>query len=305
MEIHQGHRKLNLNKPVVAIGVFDGVHRGHRSLISEVVEAAEKERKDSLIITFKQHPRHVLAGGDMPLLTTTDEKISLMGELGVGHVLLLDFDREFSNTSACDFVTKTLAGEIGAGRLILGYDQRIGRNGEGDYSTIRQCTDDITIVQSESVIAGGIPISSSAIRTLLLAGDIDGANELLGYNYSLSGEVIRGRMIGRSLGFPTANIRIDDTQKLIPVNGVYAVGVELNGIACKGMMSIGTNPTVNKSPDFRSIEVNIFDFSRDIYGQKIIVRFRKRLRDEIKFQDVMQLAAQMDLYRRNALEVLK
>lgn len=305
MEIHQGYGELKLNRPVVAVGVFDGVHRGHRSLISKVVEAARNEKKDSLIITFRQHPKHILAGGELPLLTTTDEKISLMDELGAGHVMILDFSQEFSNISACDFVKEVLIGQTGASELILGYDQRIGRNGEGDFSIISQCTDAIQVQQSEGVFYGGIPISSSTIRSRLLSGDIDGANDLLGYSYSISGKVIRGKMIGHSLGFPTANIGVDNPQKLIPLNGVYAVEVSVENSVYKGMLSIGTNPTVNDDEKLRSIEVNILDFGKDIYDQDITVRFIKRLRDEKKFPDLNQLVAQMELDRRNVMGLLK
>lgn len=306
MEIHQGHRKLNLSGSVVTVGVFDGVHRGHRALIDNVVNTAEQENRDSVVVTFRQHPRNVLGGTSMQLLTTHEEKISLIEKLGVDHLVILNFNREFSSTSACDFVKEVLINSIGAKHLVFGYDHRIGKDGAGDFNTIKNCPglDDMLITRSEGIFSDGQAVSSSTIRTALFEGDLDLANDLLGYSYALSGKVIEGKKLGRSLGFPTANIKPDDRHKLIPCNGVYAVEVLRKDMVYKGMLSIGTNPTVSPGNSRRSIEVNILDFNEDLYGEKMTIRFRKRLRDERRFPDIRQLEAQMEKDRIETYRLL-
>ncbi|HLP72378.1 MAG TPA: bifunctional riboflavin kinase/FAD synthetase [Bacteroidales bacterium] len=306
MEIHRGHRKLNLTGSVVTVGVFDGVHKGHRALIDNVINASRQENGPSVVVTFKQHPRNVLGPASLQLLTTIEEKISLIEDLGVEHMIILDFNHEFSSTSACDFVRKVLKDQVGARHLVFGYDHRIGKDGEGDFNTIKNCTglDGMIVTQSDGVFEGSRPVSSSMIRNALLEGDIDHANSLLAYNYTLSGEVMAGRKLGRVLGFPTANIKPGDSHKLIPGNGVYAVEVIADEARYMGMLSIGTNPTINPGNRQRSIEVHILDFDKDIYGQKLTVIFRKRLRDEKKFSDMQQLADQMEADRLETIRQL-
>lgn len=306
MEIHRGHKRLNLSGSVATVGVFDGVHKGHRSLIDNVVRTAGQENGESVVITFNRHPRNVLGEPSLQLLTTMEEKISLMQELGIDHLIILDFNHEFSNTSACDFVRNVVIGQIGARHLVYGYDQRIGKDGEGDFVTIKNCSGlgGLTITRSEGVFSGGVPVSSSTIRKALLEGNIDLANDLLGYYYYLSGEVVEGKKLGHRLGFPTANIGPGDSSKLVPANGVYAVEVLRGGLTYKGMLSIGTNPTVNPGNNQRSIEVHILDFDQDIYGESITVKFRKRLRDEKKFPDTNQLVDRMAEDRLETIRLL-
>lgn len=308
MKIHKGYAEVNLVDPVVTMGVFDGVHTGHRALLDRLVNVAETEGRESAVITFYPHPRMVLDNENQTLsfLTTMDEKQELLSKSKVDHLIILEFSREFSNIKACDFIRDILVREMGTKHLIVGYDHHFGRRGEGDFSTIRQCPDlkNVTVEQFHGVYSGSVPVSSSIIRDYLLNGNLDEANMMLGYSYFLRGGVVHGKHLGKKLGYPTANILPDDRYKLVPANGVYAVEVQLGDENFRGMLSIGTNPTVNSAGSARSIEVNIFDFDRDIYGSSILIRFRKRLRDEKKFDNIEQLVRQMKSDKSDSLRFL-
>lgn len=308
MIIHEGYENLNLISPVVTLGIFDGVHLGHKSLLDHLVALAKSEKGESVVITFSPHPRLVLDQnrGNLSFLTTMEEKIVLLEETKIDHLVIIEFNKKFSTIPACDFLNEVLVGKIGAKHLLIGYNHHFGRNGEGDYNTIKKCTEslDFNVEQMQGFLAGNSAISSSLIREALLTGKLDDANRWLGYFYSVSGTVVEGRKIGRSIGFPTANINPDYQYKLIPGNGVYAVEVKLEGLIYPGMLSIGLNPTVNKDPGKRSIEVHILNFNKDIYGKTLSLIFRKRLRNEIKFDNTTQLARQMELDRQEVLHLL-
>lgn len=296
MIIHNGYENLVIVSPVVTLGIFDGVHRGHRMLIDCLISRAKETGGESVVITFSPHPRLVLEKDHLNLtfLTTLEEKKDLLEKAGIDHLVIIDFSIEFSRMPACDFVKDILSGRIGTKYLIVGYDHHFGRNGEGDFDTIKQCSGslDFKLEKVQGLQTEEGAISSTSIRDALLNGRLDDANRLLGYNYSLTGIIVDGEKIGRSIGFPTANIR-PEAHKLIPANGVYAVEVKTDDGYYPGMMSIGTNPTLNREKGIRSIEVNILNFDRDIYDSDITVIFRKRLRDEIKFDSLDQLAIQM------------
>jgi riboflavin kinase / FMN adenylyltransferase len=296
MIIHQGYDNLHINLPVVTLGIFDGVHRGHRRVLDCLTERAKETGGESVVITFSPHPRFVLEKDhlDLTFLTTPDEKKELLDKAGIDHLIIIDFSTGFSKIPACDFVRDILVGKIGARYLIVGYDHHFGRSGEGDFQTITQCSGllDFKVEQVPGLKGEDGAISSSLIRKKLLTGNLDDAGRLLGYNYSLTGIIIEGKKIGRTIGFPTANIK-PEAHKLIPANGVYAVEVNTDGGTYPGMLSIGTNPTVSNENVIRSIEVNILNFERDIYGKSITVTFRKRLRNEIKFDSIDKLAKQM------------
>jgi riboflavin kinase/FMN adenylyltransferase len=308
MIIHKGYENLDLFNPVVTMGIFDGVHRGHKSLLDKLVSKAGKVNGDSVVITFSPHPRLVLEKDHLNLsfLTTMEEKIVLLDKYGIDHLIIIEFSKQFSRMSACDFVEKVLVAKIGIKHLLLGYDHHFGRKGEGNYNTIKQCSAsfDFTVEQVQGFHTEEGEISSSAIRDALLNGRLDEANSWLGYAYNLGGRVVEGRQIGRSLGFPTANIKPDDQYKLIPGNGVYAVEVRLDEGIYPGMLSIGSNPTVNNDGRARTIEVHIINFNRDVYGSMITVIFRKRLRDEIKFDNTQKLAEQMAIDKQITLKLL-
>ncbi|MBK7131806.1 MAG: bifunctional riboflavin kinase/FAD synthetase [Bacteroidales bacterium] len=308
MIIHYGCESLNLGSPVVTLGIFDGVHRGHMTLLSSLVLRAKEANGESVVITFSPHPRLVLSKdqADLMFLTTMKEKQVLLDGAGIDHLMVLDFSEEFSRMNACDFVSEVLVDKIGTKHLLVGYNHHFGRRGEGDFNTIVQCSESFNFkveqVQGFQTEEGAI--SSSIIRKALTEGRLDAANSMLGYPYSLSGEVVPGKQLGRSLGFPTANIKPDDKHKLIPANGVYAVEVMIKGTEYKGMLSIGTNPTVNDSSADRSIEVNILNFEKDIYGENITITFKKWLRDEIRFNNVSELTRQMEIDKQDTIRLL-
>jgi riboflavin kinase/FMN adenylyltransferase len=308
MKVHRGYDDLQLVRPVVTLGTFDGVHLGHVQLINAVIDAAHKEGGESVIITFNPHPRQVVGNENHEffLLTTLAEKLALLEGTGIDHVIIQEFSREFAAIGACDFLSEVLVKRTGTRKLIMGYDHKFGREGEGDINKIRQCAElsELCVEQVHALVIGGKPVSSSLIRDALASGRLDEANGMLGYSYCISGSVVRGNQIGRTIGFPTANISIDDECKLIPGNGVYAVEVLLEKDIYKGILSIGTNPTVTPGNSKRSIEVHIIDFTGDIYGKPITVRFRKRLREERRYVDTVELSRQIELDKLEALRVL-
>jgi riboflavin kinase / FMN adenylyltransferase len=308
MIIHKGYDNLKLAGSVVTLGIFDGVHIGHRALIDRLVSAAHQAGGESVVVTFFPHPRMVLENNktDLSFLTTMEEKQKILEAAGIDHLIILEFNREFSNIPACDFLRDILLKRIGTRHLIIGYDHHFGRRGEGDFETIRHCREleTLKIEKINGVVINNKFVSSSSIRSLLLSGKLDEANSMLGYSYSLGGTVIHGKHLGRSIGFPTANINPDDKFKLIPGNGVYATEVVINDLIFKGMLSIGSNPTVNTDANAISIEVHIIGFNEDIYGSKISIRFCKRLRDERKFDNTVQLAEQMEIDKLETIRIL-
>jgi riboflavin kinase/FMN adenylyltransferase len=308
MVIHDGYENLNLNSPVATLGIFDGVHRGHMALIEFLVKQAREANGESVVITFSPHPRLVLEpnNNNLAFLTTMEEKKILLEKAHIDHLIVIQFTKLFSSITACDFIRDILFDKVGTRHLIIGYNHHFGRRGEGDFNTIKQCSDEAGFIveQVAGLTTEEGAISSSLIREALLKGRLDEANSWLGYPYSLSGSVIEGKKIGRTIGFPTANIKPDSQNKLIPCNGVYAVEVKLENEVFPGMLSIGSNPTVNNDMNFRSVEVHILNYGMDIYGKNISVIFRKRLREEKKFESLEQLTEQMELDKRETLRLL-
>jgi riboflavin kinase/FMN adenylyltransferase len=308
MIIHEGYENLNLIAPVATLGIFDGVHRGHLALLDCLVSRAQEEKVESVVITFSPHPRLVLEQNNINLsfLTTMQEKKVLLESAKVDHLIVIEFTNEFSKIPACDFIKDILVEKIGTKHLIIGYDHHFGIRGEGDFNTIKKYSEafGFRVEQVQGYHTEEGAISSSSIREALLKGKLDEANKWLGYSYSITGSIIEGRKIGRTIGFPTANIIPDSKHKLIPCNGVYAVEVQLDNEVYPGMLSIGSNPTVNADTRLRSIEVHILNFDNNVYGRKISIIFRKRLRDEKKFDNLEQLTEQMVLDKQNTLRLL-
>jgi riboflavin kinase / FMN adenylyltransferase len=306
MQVHNLYEDLNLSGTVITVGIFDGVHRGHRALLSLLVQRAKEKQLQSAIVTFSSHPKSILGSASQHILTTPEEKTHLLAGTGVDHLFVTEFTRELSNMRACEFVKNILAGRLSARHLILGYNHHLGKSGEGTFETVRNCMDphELTSEQADVFQHNGTPVSSSAIRALLSSGDVEYANELLGYEYSLSGRVIEGKRIGRNIGFPTANIEPLSADKLVPGHGVYAVRVETGYGKHAGMLSIGTNPTINPQSSYISIEVHIIGFNSDIYNSRITVSFVKKLRDEIKFSGTADLATQMEADKQETLRIL-
>ncbi len=308
MTVHYGYEGVRLLRPVVTSGIFDGVHRGHKALLEVLVSRAREMQGESVAITFSPHPRLVLPGEGLKqvCLNTPAEKITLLEECHIDHLIILEFTAEFSRMGAEEFIGSILAGKFGTKHLVIGYDHHFGRDAGGDYEMIKRLAgaSGFTVEQVEGVREDDSVISSSIIRGALLGGRLDEANRKLGYFYRLGGSVVKGRRLGRSLGFPTANIMPGDRHKLIPADGVYAVEVILGPATYPGMLSIGYNPTVSRGERKRSIEVHIINFEGNIYGREITILFRHRLRDEIRFETTEELKRQMELDRDWALRLL-
>lgn len=280
---------------VATIGFFDGVHRGHRFLIEQVRKAAAMRGTRSALITFPVHPRKVMNRDFQPeLLTTRDEKLTLLAEAGVDYCMMLDFTPDISRLTAREFMTRILKERYNVHALVIGYDHRFGHNrseGFDDYCRYGKEVG-MEVIRAEACLVDDIRVSSSAIRNFLHQSNIEEANQCLGYEYFLDGTVVGGYQVGRKIGFPTANLRVDDPDKLVPMDGVYAVHVTFDGNTHNGMLSIGNRPTIGNGPE-RSIEVNIFNFHSDIYDKFIRLSFVHYLRPQLKFDHVDKLIEQI------------
>ncbi len=309
MKIHFTLDNFNARKPVVTIGTFDGLHKGHQLVIEQLKTFAREIGGESVIFTFYPHPRLVTSPGDtsLRLLTTRDEKINLFEQMGIDHLVIYPFDKKFSETSYTDFVRDILVGKMGTRCLVVGYDHRFGKNREGSFDYLQKCAEKyrFEVKKTEALSVDVEEVSSTKIRAALESGEISKANSFLGYNFTLHGTVVDGKRLGRTLGFPTANIEASDKYKIIPGYGVYAVWVKFEQNTYKGMLNIGMRPTFNNNADNRSIEVHIFDFSQDIYGKEITLFFVDKIRDEQKFDGVDSLVNQLKNDKLVALEILE
>lgn len=297
-----------LPEPCVAtIGFFDGVHRGHRFLIDQVRQVAAVRGMRSALITFPVHPRKVMNRDFQPeLLTTRDEKLDLLAGTGVDYCMMLDFTPDVSRLTAREFMTDILKERYNVHALVIGYDHRFGHNrseGFEDYCRYGE-TVGMEVIRAEACVVDSIRVSSSAIRNFLHEGKVEEANRCLGYDYFLDGTVVGGYQVGRKIGFPTANLQVDDPDKLIPVDGVYAVRVTFDGKTHDGMLSIGNRPTIGNGPE-RSIEVNIFNFHSDIYDKFIRLSFVQYLRPQLKFDSIEELIGQIRQDQSDVEAILK
>jgi riboflavin kinase/FMN adenylyltransferase len=289
------------------VGFFDGVHGGHRFLLSELKRLAQERGLPSAVITFPVHPRVVLQSGfQAKLLNTYEEKIRLLDKTGIDYCIILDFNRSLAEMSACDFIKKLLCGKMNISTLLIGYDHRFGRlrsDGFDKYAKYGAACG-MEVVKAAPFTDNGIITSSSKIRNLIHTCDMAGANALLGYNYTIEGRVVEGNRIGCVLGFPTANMDVADRHKLIPAFGSYAVRAIIDGVKHNGMTYIGARPTLNEGTG-TSIEVNIFDFCEDIYNKQIAVEFMNYIREDRKFSSLDELKLQLKKDREKALEKLR
>ena len=272
----------------LTIGTFDGVHIGHQSIIKELNRMSKLEKGESVLLTFDPHPRHVLFPEDhgLKLLTTIDERLDLLKDYGLQHIIIQEFSREFSRITPINFVRDILVNQLSVNRLIIGHDHHFGRNREGSFEELKNLADlyDFQLSEISGKMVNNITASSTKIRQSLLIGDVDKANNLLGHSYTFSGKVVHGDKLGRTIDFPTANIEVRN-EKILPKSGVYAVQVELDRNHYFGMLNIGH--IINK------IEVHIFDFAENIYGRTVRVRMISRLRDGKDFQDIKGLKCQL------------
>jgi riboflavin kinase/FMN adenylyltransferase len=276
---------------VVTVGTFDGLHLGHQKIIRRMTELAKENNGETILVTFDPHPRLV--------------KFDLLSKLGIDHLIIVPFTKKFAQTTSEDFIINYLVKNIGTKKLIVGYDHHFGRNREGNYQKLHQLGKKYRF-DVEEITAQYIDdkaVSSTKIRKALMDGNVKLANKMLGYEYSITGVVVEGNKIGRSIGFPTANIEIEDKYKLIAARGVYACKVDVNGKIYHGMGNIGTRPTVGING--LVTEVHIFDFDKDIYGEEITIFFIDRIRDEKKFENLGELKKQLNKDRKTVSELLK
>jgi riboflavin kinase/FMN adenylyltransferase len=287
---------------IVTIGTFDGVHLGHKKIIDLIIASAKELNCESLVLTFFPHPRAVLQEGiEMKQLTTLDEKIALLENLGIDHLVIHAFDKEFSRLTAEEFVKKVLVDTFNVKKIIIGHDHRFGRNRTATIDDLIAygANYGFEVAQISAEEINEVTISSTKIRTALEEGNICLANEYLGYEYSLSGTVSKGKQLGRTIGYPTANIEIQESYKLIPQNGVYIAKCAVNGKTVFGMMNIGTRPTVAGTS--QTIEIHLFDFNQDLYGQLLTVSLLQRMRAEQKFESLEALKNQLAQDKKTAL----
>jgi riboflavin kinase / FMN adenylyltransferase len=308
MEIIRNISDYSFDRPVVTIGAFDGVHKGHQSVITQLVRSARKKNKKSLVLTFWPHPRIVLDASDknIRLLNTLEEKLYRMSKQEIDLLVVSSFDKKLAEMSPEMFVKEFLVNKLNIGHLIFGYDHHFGKGREGDFQLLNELSEkyNFTIEKLSEFQSENYKISSTEIRKALASGNVLGASHLLGYNYSIDGHVIEGIKLGRKLGFPTANILLTDNYKLLPANGVYAVQIMLEEKKYRGILNIGTNPTINTEESIK-IEVHIFEFNKFIYNQKITLEFIDRIRDEKRFGSITELAVQLNKDVFSAKECFK
>ncbi len=290
------------------MGIFDGVHLGHHEILSGMKSIASKTGGETVIITFWPHPRQLMNSGKskLKLLTTIEEKQILLEKAGIDHLVILPFTRALSKQDACVFIEETLVKRFGVRHLIVGYNHHFGHDSMSDPKSIKSCAVRFGFESHKLPprLVNGEEVSSTIIRKALWSGNIKKANNLLGYEFFVKGKIVGGRTIGRKLGFPTANISPNESYKLIPSDGVYAVKLQFNGKIYNAMLNIGVRPTLDSQNIIKTIEVNIFDFSKDIYGQDVNLIIVEKMRDEVKFDSIEKLVRQLQKDRTRAMDIL-
>jgi riboflavin kinase / FMN adenylyltransferase len=297
VKVYRSLDEFTVNKPVVTIGTFDGVHLGHQKVIDSLKSIATEMGGETVLFTFYPHPRLVVNPNDdsLRLLTSLNEKIKKLEAVGVDHLVVFPFTPSFARLSYEEFVRSVLVDQMHVHALVVGHDHRFGHNREGGYERIKTLADSLnfSVLRIEALSVENTDVSSTKIRDSLLSGAIAEANHFLGAPYTLRGTVLAGKQLGRTIGYPTANVLVDDSHKLIPATGVYAARVVAMGANYNAMLNIGFRPTVSQQADSRTIEVHLFDFSGDLYQQDIEVQILERIRNEQKFESVQQLQQQL------------
>lgn len=292
---------------VVTSGTFDGVHLGHQKILQRLRELASRKGGETILLTYWPHPRLILQPeqSGLKILSTLTEKIKLLAELGIDHLIILPFTKELSQMSSQEFIREILVDKIQTKTLVIGYDHKFGKNREGSFEYLTQHSHlfGFSIEEISRQDVDDLAVSSTKIRTALSLGEISTANKYLGRPYSLSGQVVKGEQIGRSIGFPTANIQVKDEQKLLPCDGAYAVIVHVNSQPYPAILNIGDRPTV--AGKVKTVEVHLLDFEGDLYGQELQVFFHEFLRKEKKFENLTALKNQLSMDRERAIFILK
>ena len=306
MKIKAASEYKQIKPSVVTIGTFDGVHIGHQKIIKRIVEIAKKKDLQALVLTFFPHPKMVVQNdSNIKLINTIDEKAKQLESMGVNHLVIKKFTKSFSRLSALEYVRDVLVNKLKVKHIIVGYDHHFGRNRTANIEDLKEYGDfygfEVTEIMPQEV--DDVAVSSTKIRNALFKGDIKNANKFLGYNFLLTGKVKKGRGIGSTINFPTANINIEEPYKLIPHSGVYLIKAMIKDVYFFGMMNIGNNPTVSED-NRTNIEVHFFDFNNDIYGEVIKVELLDYLRNEIKFPSVLALKEQLKKDEINAKHLI-
>ncbi len=298
---------VKVPKAIVTIGTFDGVHQGHRAILSDMVNAAKAIGGETVVITFYPHPRQVLNinSSNLRFITTQEEKIRHLEEIGIDNLIIVNFTKEFSRVPSDVFIRDYVIEKISPARIVIGYDHHFGKNRTGDFSLLQDLAAqyNFEVQRIEAHDVENIAVSSTKIRISLQRGDVEHANMLLGYQYSYVGKVVSGNKIGRELGYRTANLDVEKEYRLIEMPGVYATYADFEGKVYKSMTYIGKKPTINAG-DEESIEVHIFDFDGDIYEKDLKIRFVKRIRDERKFDSLEDLKKQLENDEQQIREIL-
>lgn len=303
MKIYQSLNEFNPSKKtIVTLGTFDGIHLGHVAILNKICNLAKQENLESVLLTFFPHPRFVVKNdAEIKLLNTMTEKAILLEQKGIQNFIIHPFDKLFSELSPREFVKQVLIKQLNIQKIIIGYDHKFGKNRAADFNDLiafgKEFGFEVEEISAKQI--NEVSVSSTKIRNSLIEGNISLANAYLGYPYMLSGIVVKGNQLGRTIGFPTANIEISENYKLIPKNGVYIVTALVNNKTIFGMMNIGVKPTLGEN--LLSIEVHLLQFSEDIYGQKIQVNVIERLRDEQKFESFEVLKSQLEIDKKNTL----
>jgi len=287
---------------VLTIGTFDGIHIGHKKILDRLINTAENQHLESLVLTFFPHPRMVLQkDSNIKLIHTIDERADILGTLGLDNLIIQPFSKEFSRLSATEFVRDILVHQLNVKHIIVGYDHRFGRNRTANIDSLKEFGEiyDFTVEEISAQDIDAVSVSSTKIRNALAEGNLQIANSYLGADFGFRGTVIKGKGIGKTINFPTANISISEDYKMIPKNGVYIAKAEVNNNSYYGMMNIGSNPTVNGTA--QSIEIHLFNFNKDIYHKEITVSILKRIRDEHKFDSIEKLQTQLQQDKTEAL----
>lgn len=305
------HKSINevgkIKKPVLTVGTFDGVHVGHQKIISKIREIAHNIGGESVLLTFHPHPRKVLFPDDdsLKLINTIEEKTNLLDQYGLDHVIYMAFEKSLSRMAPVEYVRDILVNKIGIHTIVIGYDHHFGRNREGDIELLKELAPiyDFNVVEIPAQEVDEMTVSSTKVRRSIEQGEIIAANEFLGHSFTLIGEVVSGKQLGRELGYPTANLKVIDRNKIIPGNGVYAVSGLIEGSKYEGMMNIGYRPTTADNEEL-SLEVHFFNLSTDLYGKTVEIKFIQKIRDEQKFVDLIALKGQLDQDKEQAQQIL-